>query len=66
MAKYITKCGRCGSREFTVDETYQWRAEIDDTGVLNCTNVIGGIDCICCTDCGEPYATDRFTRIDFN
>jgi hypothetical protein len=66
MAEYITKCGQCGSREFTVVETYQWRGEVDDTGVLNCTHGIGGIDSIHCADCGESYATDRFTRIDFN
>jgi hypothetical protein len=66
MAEYITKCGFCGSRELTVLETYAWRGEVDDSGILSCTNAEGGIDSIECANCGESCEADGFTRIDFN
>jgi hypothetical protein len=66
MAELITKCGFCGSREFTVVETYAWRGDVDDPGVLSCTNAEGGIDYIDCGNCGESFAVDRFDRVDFN
>jgi len=28
MAQHISKCTRCGSREFTVVETLEWRGEV--------------------------------------
>ena len=66
MAEYITSCGRCGSRKFTVVEIYQWCGEVGDDGLLGCTNSLGGIDSIRCIDCGKAYATDCFAGIDFN
>jgi hypothetical protein len=66
MAELITKCGFCGSREFTVVETYAWRGDADDSGVLSCTKAEGGIDYIGCATCGESTTVDRFTQIDFN
>ncbi len=66
MAELITKCSFCGSREFTIVETYAWRGDVDDSGALSCTNAEGGIDCIECANCGEPCAVGRFARIDFN
>jgi len=66
MAELITKCGFCGSREFTVVETYAWRGEVDDEGLLGCTNAEGSIDYIDCANCGESHAVDRFAQIDFN
>jgi hypothetical protein len=66
MAELITKCGFCGSCEFTVVETYTWRGDVDDSSVLGCTNAESGIDRIDCATCGESYAEDRFGGIDFN
>jgi hypothetical protein len=66
MAELITKCGFCGSREFTVVETWAWRGDVDDADVLSCTNAESGIDYIGCANCGDAYAVDRFARIDFN
>jgi transcription elongation factor Elf1 len=66
MAKHITNCSHCGSLEFTVVETYAWRGDVDDSGVLACTKAEGGIDYIDCANCGKSTAVDRFARIDFN
>jgi hypothetical protein len=66
MADHISKCSRCGCREFTVVETLDWRGEVDDAGLLDCTNAWNEIDSIRCADCRVPYATDNFAGIDFN
>jgi ribosomal protein L37E len=66
MAELITKCGRCGSREFTVVETLQWCGEVDDEGLLGCADAENELASIRCANCGESYAVDRFARIDFN
>ena len=66
MAELFTKCGFCGSREFSVVETYAWRGDVDDSDVLSCTNAESGIDYIDCANCGESTAVDRFAQIDFN
>lgn len=66
MAEHITQCPRCGSREFRVAETLDWNGEVDDKGILGCTNAMNEIDSICCADCFEPYAEDRFADIYFN
>ena len=66
MAEYITKCGRCGSREFTVVETLDWDGRVDDDGLLDCSSSWNEIQDIRCAGCGELYAPGRFTQIDFN
>jgi hypothetical protein len=66
MAELITNCGFCGSCEFIVVETYTWRGEVDDSGVLGCTNAESRIGYIGCANCGESCAVDRFAQIDFN
>jgi hypothetical protein len=66
MAEHITTCGFCGSREFTAIETYAWRGQVDDSGILSCANGEGGIDTIECATCGEPCTEEQFARIDFN
>ena len=66
MADHITKCRRCGSREFVLVETLDWRAEVDDAGLLGCTNAWNEIESIQCAECHTPYATDNFAQIDFN
>jgi hypothetical protein len=43
MAERITVCARCGSFEFTIVETFQWRGAIDDKGLLGCTDAINEI-----------------------
>jgi hypothetical protein len=66
MAELFTKCGFCGSCEFIVVETCAWRGDVDDSGVLSCTNAESGIDYIDCANCGDSCAVDRFAQIDFN
>jgi len=66
MAERITHCPQCGSFEFTVVETYQWRGEIDDKGLLGCTDETNEIASIRCAKCGESYAPERFYDIYFN
>jgi hypothetical protein len=66
MADYITKCGRCGCREFCVVETLDWRGEVDDEGVLGCTSSGNSIDGISCAECGASHSTDDFANLEFN
>lgn len=66
MANHITKCNRCGYRQFLVVETLDWRGELDDAGLLACTGAWNAIESIRCADCRVPYSTDSFAEIDFN
>ena len=66
MAEHITKCGRCGCREFSVVETLDWRGEVDDAGLLGCSNPWNAIEDIRCVDCRAPYSSVSFAGIDFN
>ena len=66
MAEHITKCTRCGCREFTVVETLEWRGVVDDDALLGCSNAWNEIASIRCVECETPYATDNFAQIDFN
>jgi hypothetical protein len=65
MADHITKCNRCGCREFSVVETLDWRGEVDDAGLLGCTNPWNAIETIRCTACGATYSTEGFPEINF-
>jgi hypothetical protein len=66
MADYITKCGRCGYREFCVTETIDWDGEVDDEGVLTCKSSGNTIDNIHCARCGAPYSAASFSNLGFD
>jgi len=66
MANHITKCMRCGCRDFRVVETLDWRGEVDDEALLGCSNVWNSIESIRCADCGASYSTESFAEIIFN
>jgi hypothetical protein len=64
MADYITKCSRCGCREFCVTETIEWRGDVDHNGILCCTNPDNSIATMHCAECGAPYS--NFATLEFN
>jgi len=66
MADHVSECSRCGCREFCVVETLEWRGEVDEAGLLGCTNAWSNIESIRCADCRASYSTDSFAEIDFN
>jgi hypothetical protein len=66
MSTYITECIRCGSREFCVVETLEWRGVVDDAGLLGCANASNEINSIHCADCQASYSKGSFGEIDFN
>jgi hypothetical protein len=66
MADYITKCGQGDSREFCVTETIDWNGEVDSKGALRCTSPSNSIVTVHCADCGAPYSSKSFARLEFN
>lgn len=60
----IKKC-ECGSNEFFVRESYAYKANVDEEGDLFCGKADGGIDEICCAECGKEYIEDDFNQINF-
>jgi hypothetical protein len=66
MAEHISECTLCGCREFRVVESLEWRGEVDDAGLLGCTNAWSEIESIRCTDCDTPYTAGSFAAIDFS
>lgn len=60
----IKKC-ECGSKEFNVMESYAYRAEVDEDGDLVCGKSDGGIDEICCSECGKQHSEEDFNQIIF-
>ena len=66
MADSIAKCGECGCREFCVTETIDWDGVVDNTGVLRCANPSPSVATMHCADCGAPYSSKSFARLEFN
>ena len=64
----ITACRKCGSKRFSVIETYAYNAELseDNPSMLDCFKPDGGIDIIECEGCGEQYTCDDFAVINFH
>jgi hypothetical protein len=60
----IKNC-ECGSKNFNVIEGYAYRADIDDEGDLICGKSDGGIDEICCAECGKQFNDEDFNQIIF-
>lgn len=60
----IIKC-ECGSKDFYVRESYAYKANVDDEGDLICGKADGGIDEICCSECGKEYPSEDFNQIIF-
>ena len=59
------KC-ECGNENFHVNESYTWKAYIDEDGVLQCSNPNTVIDAVICTACGAEYSEEDFREVNFN
>ena len=60
----IKNC-ECGSKKFIVDEGYVWNADLNEDGELDCGHSDGGINEICCAECGKKYGEEDFNQINF-
>lgn len=69
MTKEIqTKCKKCGSDTFWLDEKLGWKCWVDEeTGSLECKNKENSIDSLICYECSEPFEFDlEGDQINFN
>lgn len=62
----ITKCKKCGSKDFILDEGFAWKCEVDEDGNLNCYKPYTEINSIVCNDCSNDAYIDDFNQINFN
>ena len=62
----IKKC-KCGSTDFTLDESLGWKCWLDeDNGELSCKNSTNEINTIICDKCVKEYGYTNFKDINFN
>ena len=65
---YITTCPACGSKRFTIAETYIYDGEVQENGTLLYMDWpgSGGIDLITCTECNREVSVAEFVAIEFD
>ena len=63
--KSITKCPKCGSKQFNVIEWSSGDGEVVGGKLLVTGGKSGGIDAIYCADCGEQIDESEFDTIEF-
>jgi len=62
----ITKCEKCGGKDFTLFESMCYKMELDEDGNLNNTSSADNeIDYIVCSECDEKYDWSDFNEINF-
>jgi ribosomal protein L37E len=62
----MKKCRVCGENSFWANESYTWKASIDENGVLDCYNPNTVIENIICRECGTEFSEDDFKEVNFN
>ena len=64
MAKIIACV--CGSRKFTVFESYVYNIEVDyESNLDKLSSADGGVDSITCSECGKEYQFEQFNQFNF-
>ena len=65
---YITTFPACGSKCFTIAETYFYEGEVQENGTLLYKDWpdAGGIDRITCAECDRDVSEEEFAAIQFD
>ena len=62
----MDKCKKCGSKDFSVNESLSHKASLDCDGNLTVyKNKSDNIDDIVCSDCGASNSESDFKQINF-